>query len=76
MSDEVDDGAGVGGGDGAEEVGAVEETGVEEIGGLPAGFKSVIAEGEYPGGQAGLEEGGFVCGQISGKGVVGHLSID
>lgn len=76
MSNKVKDGAGVGGGNGAEEVGAVEETGIEEIGGLPAGFKSVIAEGEYPSGQAGLEEGGFVCGQIGGKGLVGHLSID
>lgn len=66
MSDEVEDGAGVGGGDGAEEVGAVEVTGVEEVGGLPAGLKGVIAEREYLRGQAGLEEVGFVRGEEMG----------
>lgn len=67
MSDEIEDGAGVGGGDGAEKVGAVEVTGVEEVGGLSAGFKGVISEREYLRGQAGLEEGGFVRGEMGGR---------
>ena len=64
VGDEIEDGAGVGGRDGAEEVGAVEEAGVEEVGRLAAGFQGILAESEDFCGQAGLEEGGFVRGGI------------
>lgn len=58
----VDDRVSVGGGNGAEQVGAVEKPCVEEVGGLPAGFQCESAEGEDVAGEAGIEEGGFVEG--------------
>lgn len=60
--EEVEDGLGVGGGDGAEEVGAVEEAGVEEVGRYAPGFQRELAELEDGAGEAGVQEVGFVGG--------------
>lgn len=44
-------------GEGAQQVGAVKEPGVEEVWGYAAGFEGEGAELEDRGGEAGLEEG-------------------
>lgn len=64
---------GVGGRDGGEEGGGVEGAGVEEVGGLSAGFEGEGTEGKDVGGEAGLEEHGFV-GRYSGGGRLGRSS--
>lgn len=50
----------VGGAEGVDERRRVEVANVEEVGGGAPGFQRVAAEAEDVGGEAGLEEGGFV----------------
>lgn len=64
---------GVGGRDGGEEGGGMEGAGIEEVGGLSARFEGVGTEGKDVGGEAGLEERGFV-GRYSGGGRLGRSS--
>ena len=61
--EEVDDGLGIGGGDGAEEVGAVEKAGIKKVRGLTARFQGIGAvESKYGCGETGFEEFGFIVG--------------
>ena len=57
---------GVGGGDGADELGVREEAAVEEVGAGAVGFQLEGAEGEDVGGEAEGDEGGFPGGEVSG----------
>ena len=59
----LDDGLGVGEGDGLEEVGAVEGAGVEEVGGETLGLELEGAELEGASADGGLEEVGLVLGE-------------
>lgn len=61
--EEFDDSLGIGGGDGAEEVGAVEQACIEKVRGLTAGFQGIGAvESEYGCGETGFEEFRFIVG--------------
>lgn len=71
--EEGNDSMGVGGRDGGEEGGCVEGAGVEEVGRLSAGFEGEGTKGKDVGGEAGLEERGFV-GRYSGGGRLGQSS--
>lgn len=61
--EELDDSLSIGGGDGAEEVGAVEQACIEKVRGLTARFQGIGAvESEYGCGETGFEEFGFIVG--------------
>lgn len=60
------EGFGVGGGDGANELGIGEEAAVEEVGAGAVGFQLEGAEGEDVGGEAEGDEGGFPGGEVGG----------
>lgn len=69
-----DDGLCVGSGEGAQQGGAVEKAGVEEVGRLTTGFEGEGTEFEDRGGEAGLEKGGFVGGE-GGRGGGGERGV-